>query len=610
MKKLARFITIIIFITVINFIYPPSRARASGEFKSDYNVTYYISEDGPTLVQQNITLTNRETNLYATESEITIGTNNVDNVSASDGAGDLGLKVSHSEDKTKIHVYFNQKVVGKDKTLNWSLRYQTNEVVTKTGLVKEVNVPRLELDPDINSYNLSLVVPMAWGKPAYIKPVFKDVLTFNKDELAQGQISIAFGSYQVFDFRLSYHLKNPRLTPIFTEIALPSDTNYQKVFLKTLEPQPVNVETDKDGNWLAKYSLKPQEELNILATGSAQLFLTPQKEAVSFRTSQYLLPQKYWEVNSPQIQKLAAKYKTPRDIYNYVVNTLKYNYQKVNADPARLGALTVLTSPDAAICMEFTDLFIAIARAAGFPAREVDGFAFTTNERLRPLSLKKDILHAWPEYFDGEKWIQVDPTWENTTGGVDFFKTFDFNHFAFVIKGLDSEYPFPAGSYKLDGQETKDVNVTPGIVETLPLQNKLKLDLMVTAQSFAGFGITGQLVITNLSPNVISDQNVSLKVSGASLSPNETSTGLIPPYGKKVVDISLSKIPWYQKTPIKLTATVGKTQVEKIIQVKPIILLYILPLILLLIIVGFVIVLIFKKRKTKPYDNVKNLQRK
>ncbi|MBI5465401.1 transglutaminase domain-containing protein, partial [Candidatus Gottesmanbacteria bacterium] len=580
------------------------------EFSSDYNVTYYISEDGPTLVQQNVALTNRETNLYATESEITIGTSNVNNVSASDGGGNLALKVSHDQDRTKIHVYFNQKVVGKGKTLNWSLRYQTNEVVTKTGLVKEVNVPRLELDPNISSYNLSLVVPRSWGKPAYIKPVYKDVLTFNKDELSQGQISIAFGQFQIFDFRLTYHLKNPRLTPILTEIALPPDTNYQKVYLKTLQPQPVNVEVDKDGNWLAKYNLKPQEGLHILATGSAQLFLAPQKEQAGFRTSQYLAPQKYWEVNSPEIQKLAAKYKTPKEIYRYVVNTLKYNYQKVQENPVRLGALAVLKQPDAAICMEFTDLFIAIARAAGFPAREVDGFAFTTNERLRPLSLKKDILHAWPEYFDGEKWIQVDPTWQNTTGGVDFFQTFDFNHFAFVIKGTDSEYPYPAGSYKLDGQDTKDVDVIPSEVEIIPQQNKINLDLAVMPQAIAGFGITGQLVITNLSPNVISDQKVSLKASGASLSSSHSSTGLIPPYGKKEIIFNLSKIPWYQKTPILLSAMVGKNTVDKVIRVKPIILLYLLPVILVLIIIGIAIVLIFKKKAKTPNDNSQELHTK
>ena len=57
--------------------------------------------------------------------------------------------------------------------------------------------------------------------------------------------------------------------------------------------------------------------------------------------------------------------------------------------------------------MEFTDLFVAIARAAGIPARESVGYAYTTNSRLRPLSLVTDVLHAWPEYYDADKKIWV-----------------------------------------------------------------------------------------------------------------------------------------------------------------------------------------------------------
>jgi len=49
----------------------------------------------------------------------------------------------------------------------------------------------------------------------------------------------------------------------------------------------------------------------------------------------------------------------------------------------------------------------------------------------------------------------VDPTWGNTTGGVDYFNTFDFDHLAFVVKGISSTYPVPAGGYKLTGDENK-----------------------------------------------------------------------------------------------------------------------------------------------------------
>src|SRR5258707_13577173 len=101
--------------------------------------------------------------------------------------------------------------------------------------------------------------------------------------------------------------------------------------------------------------------------------------------------------------------------------------------------------------MEFTDLFIAMARAAGIRAREINGYAYTENKDSEPLSLVADVLHSWPEYWDkyNKEWILVDPTWGNTTHGIDFFHKLDLRHFTFVIHGVNSEFPLSPGSYKL-----------------------------------------------------------------------------------------------------------------------------------------------------------------
>ena len=92
----------------------------------------------------------------------------------------------------------------------------------------------------------------------------------------------------------------------------------------------------------------------------------------------------------------------------------------------------------------------------GIPARELNGFAFTNEEVNKPLSLNLtggDLLHAWPEYFDPILgWVQIDPTWGNTSG-VDYFSKLDTNHFVFSIKGMNSEYPLPAGAYRFDGDK-------------------------------------------------------------------------------------------------------------------------------------------------------------
>jgi len=68
---------------------------------------------------------------------------------------------------------------------------------------------------------------------------------------------------------------------------------------------------------------------------------------------------------------------------------------------------------------------------------------------------------AWPEFYDDAQkiWIPVDPTWANTTGGIDYFDKLDFNHIAFSSMAFQVKYPYPAGFYKKPGATTKDVQV-------------------------------------------------------------------------------------------------------------------------------------------------------
>ncbi len=56
-------------------------------------------------------------------------------------------------------------------------------------------------------------------------------------------------------------------------------------------------------------------------------------------------------------------------------------------------------------CTEHSLLFNALARAAGIPSREVTGLMYT--QAPSP----QFYWHVWNEIHDGERWISVDPTW-------------------------------------------------------------------------------------------------------------------------------------------------------------------------------------------------------
>ncbi|MBI4663351.1 MAG: transglutaminase domain-containing protein [Verrucomicrobia bacterium] len=68
------------------------------------------------------------------------------------------------------------------------------------------------------------------------------------------------------------------------------------------------------------------------------------------------------------------------------------------------SALDVLRNR-AGDCTELTLLFVALARAAGIPAREVGGVMYV-NEGTPLFG-----WHAWAEIHDGRQWVGVDPTW-------------------------------------------------------------------------------------------------------------------------------------------------------------------------------------------------------
>ncbi|MBI2036204.1 transglutaminase domain-containing protein [Candidatus Microgenomates bacterium] len=433
--------------------------------------------------------------------------------------------------------------------------------------------------PELGDYTTSVSVPASFGKPSYIKPVSVkgEGLTFPKEDVLKG-ISIVFGEYQLFDFTLSYHLKNNRLYPVITEIALPPETAYQEILLDRLEPQPLTVYIDKDGNWLAKYRLEGSQKLDIKATGRARLLHTPDSaKAMPLENPQeYLVPQKYWETGNQAITELAKELKTPRAIYDFVAAKLKYDFGRIEKSLPRAGAAQVLDAQDSAICMEFTDLFVALARAAGIPAREVDGFAYTGNERLRPLSLVKDILHAWPEYYDTEKklWIAVDPTWGNTSG-IDYFDIFDFNHFAFVIKGYDSQYPSPAGSYKEPADfDKKDVEVTFALDNLFEEKRSIAITTDLAKQVMAGFPIKGTFTIANFGNKIFNEKSFRLSVNNLFPKAQTASINPIPPFGKTTINVKLQSNSYFDSFAADLTAVIGRQEFKRKVQVLPFYLVY------------------------------------
>ncbi|MBI2325840.1 transglutaminase family protein [Candidatus Collierbacteria bacterium] len=464
--RLIRQILLFLILNSIFIIHNSSPIYALASFSTDYVVTYDISQSGQTHVTFNIGQKNNLSTVYATSFSLSLSQTNLKNILVKDASGPISPQISQTENVTNINFDFGDKVVGRDKVNQFLIQFDSPDIASKQGSIWEINIPKLESNENTNSQKIILKVPGSFGEPAYIdpKPIRgeNNSYVFTSTTLGNKSISAVFGTTQFYKLRLTYNLNNPLAKNLSTQIAIPPDTAYQTVYLKDINPRPKDIAVDPDGNWLASYVISPDTDLQVTAELYIKLSFNPKSYPPPNRDL-YTRATKLWDYEDPDVAAKASGLTTPKSVYDFVTSNLSYSYGRIggSSTPNRTGAVWALTHPQDAICTEFTDLFIALARKNGILARENQGFAMSTNDKLKPLSLGKDVLHAWPEYYDQTKqtWMQVDPTWGNTTGGIDYFNKLDLNHLVFVIHGLDSTQPLPAGSYKTTGGGSKDVFV-------------------------------------------------------------------------------------------------------------------------------------------------------
>ncbi len=565
-------IELLLVFTILGIV-NPSQASASSNFTTDYNILYNVLETGTTHADMAITLTNTSKTFYATSYQMNLGFDDVTQVVASDSAGIIKTKVDKTDSGYNLTLTFNRKALGLGSKLPFRVSFDTNSIAHQTGSAWEVNIPGISNPSEMNEFNVRINSPTSFGKPVYVKPAPVDAsLIFDKEELGKSGVSIAYGEKQIYDFSLTYHLRNTNLFPNKKEIALPPNTNYQDVSIESIDPRPIRVTRDADGNWLAHYNMTPTEKKDIKVKGRVELRIRPKPSSITQdEIREFTKSTQFWQSNDKEILALARELKTPKSIYDYVVKALKYDFSRVTDGKSRMGAAGALNSPDSAVCREFTDLFIALARASGIPAREVDGYAYTSDTRQRPTSSIQDVLHAWPEYYDFEKktWIMVDPTWGSTTGGIDYFDVWDYDHVAFAIKGINDSYPVPAGGYKLaENKNVKDVTVAFG---TQDLDRKGYVDIKnsLGGTYTAGFPIQGRIEIINNSSSSIPSQPIS--ISSSSLTPKDQAFQIpeIPPYGSEHIEVKYAKTGFLTNKDSRVTILFGDKKSVKSFRVAP-----------------------------------------
>jgi transglutaminase-like putative cysteine protease len=94
-------------------------------------------------------------------------------------------------------------------------------------------------------------------------------------------------------------------------------------------------------------------------------------------------------------------------------NRIKDTFQYVAGATTVDSGIDELLRGGAGVCQDFTHLFIAMARSAGWPARYVSGYVGPVGDE----SSVQGASHAWADVCSGDgRWIGIDPTHGGRTG--------------------------------------------------------------------------------------------------------------------------------------------------------------------------------------------------
>ncbi len=382
MKRL--WLGLVFFIAL--FLLNPRAYAVSPKAEISTNTTYVIKDDGVAVVSHNFNLTNLYSEFAPEKIVIDPGIKDITKLEAS--GVDASLK------DNKITLNFPPNILGLGKSHSWGIRYQTSAIASHSGRLWIISIPKPFLLEGQKDLNVSVTVPVTFGKQISIYPKPTSELSWDGMQLASG-IGIVYDptgvshSYQEYTFSLGYPLHNSRLYPVSTEITLPTDSNYQRVYLDDISPKPINVRIDDSGNWLANYQLGPAANLEVKVRGTVVVSDKP------FFNSTGSLLEKYIQ---PQTKVFNLNLNDPLLIYRFLVDS-----------PAQ--TLDNLSKPSP---FQTSDLFVALSQEAGIPARTIEGYY-------------NGSLHVWPEYFDKDRgaWVSVDPELERKYPGSDYFRSLD-----------------------------------------------------------------------------------------------------------------------------------------------------------------------------------------
>lgn len=209
-------------------------------------------------------------------------------------------------------------------------------------------------------------------------------------------------------------------------------------------------------------------------------------------------------------------------------------------------------------------MFVGLARYFGLPSRSIAGYAYpTTGYELPP-----NTLHSWAQYFSPDQgWIDVDPTWQDTSNGLDYFGSIGLNHFPIAIYGQDSKSPPLVLSFVPEEDNSDNLQIEPvddntvekNLIATVPNTEENVITLQTKEKLFSGIQSDSQLIINNSTNEILKDIVITIDENQINLDSQDKEVVVLP-NSIYQIPINLAEKNWLfngeKEFNIKINATV------------------------------------------------------
>ena len=484
MKRLTISIIISIFITLTLGVTSISAADVKIIIDREYKVnSEYVVEVTETRVVSNNTFntvivqsTNKEqftiTALYDDDDNNLLLQQMANTVTIKNQWGsNLAFSSNIEDDYVVISAPYPQ-AIDPGQSYTFVFKYNNSQLAQKAGNLSDIFIQAFSedfvfvTDGIEYQYNTKLVVPKDFGEENFVspEPINKysegnnDVYEFSQDQLKEGYVWVQRGTKQFFKFTITQNINATEETNTGSSneysMIIPREFDAmgidQNLYYSDISPAPKYIETDSDGNLIGVFDFPSHLDSVITITGFAEVIslgnnvlnigtLADYKNDID---AVYTESSEFWEVDEPQIQSKASElkgsedevYKILKNTYDFIVDSIDYSDIKRFGLNVRHGALATLNG-NAAVCMEYSDLYIALLRAQGVPARAAFGYGYDSKQPA-----DEQELHQWVQAYipTTETWLNIDVTWGESgpalIGG-------DMNHFLTHVASVHPNDP-------------------------------------------------------------------------------------------------------------------------------------------------------------------------